>query len=118
MAARAGKARAGSEESLRAVEWAAREAVLHSAPLRVVSAASLPRTASLQHKPERDVVLGFVREHRDRALASCEAGRLMVHPPFHVGNRRLAWAPTASVYRTNDRPSWLAGAGPGDCRRP
>ena len=31
----------GSEESLRAVDWAAREAVLRGAPLRIVSAASL-----------------------------------------------------------------------------
>jgi nucleotide-binding universal stress UspA family protein len=60
----------GSEESLRAVEWAAREAVLHGAPLRIVSAASLPKLVLLQLKPERDAVLGFVREHRDRALAA------------------------------------------------
>ena len=34
----------GSEESLRAVGWAAREAVLRGAPLRIVSvAATLPR---------------------------------------------------------------------------
>ena len=32
----------GSEESLRAVDWAAREAVLRGAPLRIVSAAALP----------------------------------------------------------------------------
>ena len=32
----------GSEESLRAVEWAAREAVLRGLPLRIVSAAALP----------------------------------------------------------------------------
>ena len=31
----------GSEESLRAVGWAAREAVLRGAPLRIVSAAAL-----------------------------------------------------------------------------
>ena len=31
----------GSEESLRAVDWAAREAVLRGAPLRIVSAATL-----------------------------------------------------------------------------
>ena len=51
----------GSEESLRAVEWAAREAVLHGAPLRIVLAASLPRTASLQLKPERNVVLDMAK---------------------------------------------------------
>jgi nucleotide-binding universal stress UspA family protein len=32
----------GSEESLRAVEWAAREAVRHGAPLRIVSAPAMP----------------------------------------------------------------------------
>ena len=31
----------GSEESLRAVDWAAREAALRGAPLRIVSAAAL-----------------------------------------------------------------------------
>jgi nucleotide-binding universal stress UspA family protein len=31
----------GSEESLRAAEWAAREAAMHSAPLRIVAAAEL-----------------------------------------------------------------------------
>ena len=37
----------GSEESLRAVDWAAREAVLRGAPLRIVSAAALlPRMVS------------------------------------------------------------------------
>ena len=32
----------GSEESLRAVEWAAREAHRHGAPLRLVSAPAVP----------------------------------------------------------------------------
>jgi hypothetical protein len=68
----------GSEESLRAVERAPGKAVLHGAPLRIVSAASLPRTASLQLKPERDVVLGFVREHRDQALAAEMAPGLLI----------------------------------------
>ncbi len=37
----------GSGESLRAVEWAVREAALCSAPLRIVSAASLPKMVVL-----------------------------------------------------------------------
>ena len=42
----------GSVESLRAVEWAACEAVRHAAPLRIVSAASLPpRMTGLQVRP-------------------------------------------------------------------
>ena len=35
----------GSEESLRAVDWAAREAALRGAPLRIVAAAEAPRPA-------------------------------------------------------------------------
>ena len=52
----------GSEESLRAVDWAAREAVLRGAPLRIVSAAALlPRMAVTRGH-------GRVR-HRDRRPA-------------------------------------------------
>ena len=63
----------GSGESLRAVEWAAREAALRGVPLRIVSAAALPKMAMLQLQPERDAALGFVRDHRDRALAAAAA---------------------------------------------
>ena len=63
----------GSEESLRAVEWAAREAALRSVPLRIVSAASLPKMVVLGLRPEREAALGFVREYRDRALAAAAA---------------------------------------------
>ena len=35
----------GSKESLRAVDWADREAVLRGAPLRIVSAAARPTSA-------------------------------------------------------------------------
>ena len=37
----------GSEESLRAVEWAAREAVVRGAPLRIVSAVQVPAMIGL-----------------------------------------------------------------------
>jgi nucleotide-binding universal stress UspA family protein len=87
----------GSEESLRAVEWAAREAVLHGAPLRIVSAASLPRTASLQLKPERDVVLGFVRDHRDQALAAAEARAAEMAPGLLISTDPLEGPPARAV---------------------
>jgi len=87
----------GSEESLRAVEWAARQAVLHSARLRIVCAASLPRTASLQLKPERDVVLGFVREHRDRALAAAEARAAEMAPGLLISTDPLEGPPARAV---------------------
>jgi nucleotide-binding universal stress UspA family protein len=70
----------GSEASVRAVEWAAREAALCRVPLRIVSVASLPKMAMLQLRPERDAVLGFVREYRDRALAAAAARAAEISP--------------------------------------
>jgi nucleotide-binding universal stress UspA family protein len=90
----------GSEESLRAVAWAAREAVLHRVPLRIVSAASLPKMVLLQLRPERDAVLGFVREHRDRALAAAAARAAEMAPGLPIDTDPLeglaAWAVTGS----------------------
>jgi nucleotide-binding universal stress UspA family protein len=60
----------GSEESLRAVEWAAREAALRGAPMRIVSAAALlPRMAERQGGADVDTVADVIRTDRDRALA-------------------------------------------------
>ena len=70
----------GSGESLRAVEWAVSEAQLHSTPLRIVSVASLPKMVVLQLQPERDAVLGYVREERDRALAAAAARAAQLAP--------------------------------------
>ncbi|HEY6479699.1 MAG TPA: universal stress protein [Streptosporangiaceae bacterium] len=61
----------GSEESLRAVDWAAREAVLRGAPLRIVAAAEAPpgmisRAAPGEQERVTDVLLG----ERDQALAA------------------------------------------------
>jgi nucleotide-binding universal stress UspA family protein len=74
----------GSGESLRAVEWAAREAALHGVPLRIVSAASLPKMVMLPLQPEHDTVLGFVREHRDRALAAATARAAAIAPGLPI----------------------------------
>jgi nucleotide-binding universal stress UspA family protein len=70
----------GSGESLRAVEWAAAEAALRGAPLRIVSAASLPKMVLLQLQPERDAVLGYVREQRSRAMAAAAARAAQLAP--------------------------------------
>jgi len=52
----------GSEESLRAVEWAAREAALRGAPMRIVSAAALlPRMAERQGGADVDTVADVIR---------------------------------------------------------
>ena len=74
----------GSAGSLRAIEWAVREAVLRSAPLRITSAASLPKMVMLPLQPERDAALGFVRAHRDRALAAAAARAAELAPGLRV----------------------------------
>jgi len=70
----------GSEDSLQAVEWASREAVLYGVRLRIVPAASLSKMVVLPLKPERDAVLGFVRDYRDRALAAAAARAAEIGP--------------------------------------
>jgi nucleotide-binding universal stress UspA family protein len=74
----------GSAGSLLAVEWAAREAALRSAPLRIISAASLPKMVLLPLQPERDAALGFVRAHRDRVLAAAAARAAEVAPGLRI----------------------------------
>jgi nucleotide-binding universal stress UspA family protein len=87
----------GSEESLRAVEWAAREAVLHGAPLRIVSAASAPTMVLLQIRPDRDAVAGFLREQRDRALAAAAARAAEMAPGLPVYTEPLQGQPARAV---------------------
>jgi nucleotide-binding universal stress UspA family protein len=93
----------GSGQSLRAVEWAAREAALHGVPLRIVSAASLPKIVMLPLRPEHDAVLGFVREHRDRALAAAAARAAGIAPGLLIETVPLE-GPAAQA---------VAGGGPG-----
>ena len=59
----------GSEESLRAVEWAVHEALLHGAPLRIVAAAELlPRMHGPAGVAGVDTVADILRKNRDHAL--------------------------------------------------
>jgi nucleotide-binding universal stress UspA family protein len=58
--------------------------VLRSAPLRIISAASLPKMVLLPLQPERDAALGFVRAHRDRALAAAAARAAEMAPGLRV----------------------------------
>lgn len=97
----------GSEESLRAVEWAAREAVLCSVPLRIVSAASLPRMVVLQFQPERDAVLGFVREQRDRVLTAAAARAAAIAPGLLIDTDPVEGQAARAVTATGAGASML-----------
>ena len=88
----------GSEESLRAVDWAAREAVLRGAPLRIVSAAAtLPRMMDHHDGSGLEDVTDVLLDHRDRALATAAARAAKVSPDLLVDTDNLPGAPALAV---------------------
>jgi nucleotide-binding universal stress UspA family protein len=104
----------GSDESLQAIEWAAREAVLRSAPLRIVAAASPPpRMLNLLVRPGRDLVAGLIREERDRALAAAAARAAEVAPGLQVDTVPLAGPPAQVVTESGSGASMLVLAAHG-----
>jgi nucleotide-binding universal stress UspA family protein len=88
----------GSEESLRAVDWAAREAVLRGAPLRIVSAAALlPRMMERSGGSGLETVTDALAQDRDRALAAATARAAQVAPDLLVDADHLPGAPAQAV---------------------
>ena len=88
----------GSEESLRAVDWAAREAVLRGAPLRIVSAATLlPRMVSRAGPGEYDDVADVLVKDRDRALAAAAERAATMAPGLLIDTDQLTGAPAQAV---------------------
>jgi nucleotide-binding universal stress UspA family protein len=88
----------GSEESLRAVEWAAREAVLRSAPLRIVSAAALtPRMIGSHGMSQFGTVTDILRENRDRALAAGADRAARTAPALLIDADPLEGSPAQSI---------------------
>jgi nucleotide-binding universal stress UspA family protein len=85
----------GSEESLRAVEWAAGEAILHAVPLRIVSAALLP--PALQIRPDRDHVADFIRSESDLALDAAASRAARVAPGLVIVTDPVAGPPAQEV---------------------
>ena len=88
----------GSEESLRAVDWAAREAVLRGAPLRIVSAATLlPRMVSRAGATQYDTVTDVLIEERDRALAGAAERAAKTAPGLLIDTDPLTGQPAQAV---------------------
>ncbi len=90
----------GSEESLRAVSWAAREAVLHDAPLRIVSAAALlPRMSASHGHGSADLatVTDAIEENRDKALAKAAEHAAATAPGLLIDTDRLEGEPAEAV---------------------
>jgi nucleotide-binding universal stress UspA family protein len=98
----------GSEESLRAVEWAAGEAILHAAPLRIVTAASLPPLMTgLQVRPDRDHVTDFIRSERDLALDAAASRAARVAPGLVIVTDPVAGPPAQGVTASGSGASML-----------
>jgi nucleotide-binding universal stress UspA family protein len=88
----------GSEESLRAVDWAAREAVLRGAPLRIVSAAGLlPRMVSSEGHSDYQTVSDVLRKDSDVALTTAAARAAKAAPDLLIDTDHLPGAPDEAV---------------------
>ena len=88
----------GSEESTRAVEWAAREADLRGAPLRIVSAIGLlPRMIGRPGGPGLDTVAGAIAKDRDRALAAAATRATQLALDLLIDTGRLDGPPARAV---------------------
>ena len=88
----------GSEESLRAVDWAAREAMLHGAPLRVVSAgALLPRMTGHRSTGEYGTVTDVLLSERDQALAAAAERAAKAAPGVLIDTDPLDGRPAQAV---------------------
>jgi nucleotide-binding universal stress UspA family protein len=98
----------GSEESLRAVDWAAREAVLRGLPLRIVSAMALPpRMNDSQAVPGVDTVSDTLRKARDRALTVAAERVSVVAPDLLIDVDELAGSPAQAVTEAGSGASML-----------
>jgi nucleotide-binding universal stress UspA family protein len=88
----------GSEHSLQAVEWAATEAALRGAPLRIVSAAAtLPRMSTAPSGEDVDNVTDVLHHNRDQGLAAAAARAAAAAPGVLIDTDVLTGAPAEAV---------------------
>lgn len=88
----------GSAEALRAVEWAAREAVLRSADLRIVSAAEmLPRMTVSAQAGGIETVATHLSQQRDLALAAAASAAAATAPELPAETVPLDGPPAQAV---------------------
>ncbi len=82
----------GSQESLRAVEWAAREAVLRGTSLRIVTIAVLPPRMS-PNPANPDTVAGTIEHSMSQALAVAAQRAAAVAPALSVDTQQMTGSP-------------------------
>ena len=98
----------GSAESLRAVEWAAREAALRSVPLRIVSVPALPPRMSRFQPPGRpDAVAESAHESYAAALARAADRARELEPGLAVHTELLSGSPAGALAEATADASML-----------
>jgi nucleotide-binding universal stress UspA family protein len=91
----------GSAEALRAVEWAAREAALRNAPLRIVSVAEMPpRMTMPPHALDIETVATHLSRERDLALATAASAAAATAPDLQIDTDSLDGPPAQAVTRS------------------
>jgi nucleotide-binding universal stress UspA family protein len=96
----------GSQESLRAAEWAAREAALRGAPLRIVAIPVLPPRMS-PNPATRDTVAGLIEHSMSRALAAAAQQAAALEPDLKIETQLLAGAPAEVLVAAGQDASML-----------
>jgi nucleotide-binding universal stress UspA family protein len=99
----------GSDRSLHAVEWAAREAVTRGAALRIVSVPALPPRMAWQSGPQGspDAVADTIVKACDHALAWAAGRAAEVEPGLAVETARLSGRPAAALTEAASDASML-----------
>jgi nucleotide-binding universal stress UspA family protein len=96
----------GSEESLRAVEWAALEAKRHSSPLRIVSAPAVMPRMHAYHVPPAEIAVAL-RVIAARALAAAITRSEEVAPGLPIETSLLSGPPALAVAESGSDASML-----------
>jgi nucleotide-binding universal stress UspA family protein len=86
----------GSQESVRAVEWAAREAVLRGTSLRIVAVPSLPPRMS-PNPATRETVAGMIEQSMNRALAAAAHDVAQDSGGLSVETQMLSGSPATAL---------------------
>jgi nucleotide-binding universal stress UspA family protein len=88
----------GSEHSLLAVEWAAREALLRGAGLRIVSVAAMPpRMMAQQDEADVATVHDILRRNRDESLETAAGRAAAVAPDLLIDSDYLNGPPAEAI---------------------
>jgi len=104
----------GSEESLRAVDWAAREAVLRGAPLRLVAAEAAPPGMISRTGPtpgpgpgEYETVSDLLAKNRDHALAAAAERAAKAAPGLLIDADQLSGSPDQALVESGSGATML-----------